>query len=165
MYRKKVMVTLTGGGFLWESLQLIKGVGSGLDYYFVTTPDSLSAIKTIQIPRGKIYVIEKITTMGNKSFLKILKNTFLSFVDAYKAFKKVNPVAVICVGSSIAIPLCFWAKFFRKKAIFVESITRVSQPSLTGKTLSFLGLCDRFYVQWPEAVRLYRGSEYQGTVL
>ena len=168
---KKIMVTLTGGGFLWEAKALIKGLGDDYEYHYVTsyydflkTPDAM-AEQVSGIPEGKIYTIFRTTTMSEKSLGKKVRNTLISLRDAYKVIKKVEPVAVICIGTSLAVPLCFWARYFRRKAIFIESITRVSKPSLTGKILSSLRLCDRFYVQWPEAVHLYRGAIYRGGVL
>ncbi|MBI5467815.1 MAG: hypothetical protein HY891_01670 [Deltaproteobacteria bacterium] len=163
--KKKVIVTLTGGGFLWEAQALINGLGKDLEYHFVTVSDALGKVGVIDIPAGEVHVIGKITTMRNRSLWRIARNAIVSFMDAYGVVKKADPEAVICVGTSIAVPLCFWAKFFRKKAIFVESITRVSKPSLTGRIISALRLCDRFYVQWPEAAGLYRGAIYRGTVL
>ena len=163
--RKKIIVTLTGGGFLWEAQALIKGLGNDYDYYYVTTPDAAGKVGVVDIPEGGIHIIAKPTTMNVKSSLEKVKNTLSSFRDACNLIRKVDPFAVICVGSSIAVPLCFWAKCFKKKAIFVETITRISKPSLTGKIISTLKLCDRFYVQWPEGVNLYRGAIYAGTVL
>ncbi|MBW2570108.1 MAG: hypothetical protein JRD93_18365 [Deltaproteobacteria bacterium] len=163
--KKKILVTLTGGGFLWEAQALIKGLGKDYDYQFVTTPDAAGKVGVVDIPDGKVHIIAKSTTMNVKSSAEKVKNTLSSFRDAYKVIRKVDPFAVICVGSSIAVPLCFWAKCFRKKAIFVETITRISKPSLTGKIISALKLCDRFYVQWPEGVSLYKGAIYAGTVL
>ncbi|MCK4488478.1 MAG: hypothetical protein KAU38_17175 [Desulfobacterales bacterium] len=159
------MVTLTGGGFLWEAQALIKGLGKDYDCHFVTTPDALGKVAVVDIPKGEVHIIAKATSMNPKCRLKKAKNTLNSFRDTYKVVKKVDPFAVICIGSSIAVPLCFWAKCFRKKAIFIETITRVSKASLTGKIISNLRLCDRLYVQWPQAVNLYRGAIYAGTVL
>jgi hypothetical protein len=63
------------------------------------------------------------------------------------------------------VPLCFWGKLAGKTTVFVESITRVKRPSLTGRILSRFRLCDRLFVQWPEAVKLYKGAIYDGAVL
>jgi UDP-N-acetylglucosamine:LPS N-acetylglucosamine transferase len=163
--KKKILVTLAGGGFLWEAQALIKGLGNDYDYHYVTTPDAMGKVGAVDIPEGKVYIITKATTMNRKSSLKKVKNTLRSFRDVCRVIRKGDLFAVICVGSSIAVPLCFWAKCFRKRAIFVETITRISKPSLTGKIISTLRLCDRFYVQWPEAVNLYKGAIYAGTVL
>jgi beta-1,4-N-acetylglucosaminyltransferase len=164
--RKRIILTLTGGGFLWEAKSLLKNLGNDYEYHFVSLYYPTWKVKTKDIPKeGEVHYISIVTTMADKDFLKKMKNLMVSFKDTYKVMRKVNPSAVICVGTSIAVPLCFWAKYFRKKAIFIETITRVTKPSLTGKILSTFRLCDRFYVQWPEAVKLYRGAVYKGTVL
>ena len=164
-HKKRIIITLTGGGFLWEAQALIKGMGNDYDYHYLTTPDAVGKVGVVDIPEGEVHIITKSTTMNVNSSLKKVINTLSSFRDACKVTRKVDPFAVICVGSSIAVPLCFWAKCFRKRAIFVETITRISKPSLTGKIISTLKLCDRFYVQWPEGVNLYKGAIYAGTVL
>lgn len=164
--QKRIVIAITGGGFSWESTALVQGLGMNYEYHFVSLSYPTWKIKIRNMPKkGEVDYVSVVTTIGDKALWKKVRNVLLSLRDAYKFIKKVNPSAVICVGSSVAVPLCFWAKFFGKKAIFIESITRVTNPSLTGKIISTLRLCDRFYVQWPEAVNLYRGAIYRGTVL
>ncbi|MCK4622630.1 MAG: hypothetical protein KAT62_10520 [Desulfuromonadales bacterium] len=162
--KKKILVTLTGGGFRWEAKSLIEGLGDGFQYHFVTTHDS-SVVPGDGIPEGEVHVITRVTTMADKRFIKKAKNFILCFRDSYRVIKKVRPDVIVCVGTSIAVPLCLWGKLLGRKTVYVESITRVSQASLTGKILSFFRLCDRHYVQWPEAVKLYKRAVYGGTVL
>jgi UDP-N-acetylglucosamine:LPS N-acetylglucosamine transferase len=162
----RVILTLTGGGFLWEAKSLLKNLGNDYEYHFIIPSYSTWKVKVRDIPvEGRIHYVSAVTTVGDRDFWKKFKNVLLSLRDAYKIIRGVDPSAVICVGTSMAVPLCLWAKYFGKKAIFIESITRVTKPSLTGKILSTLRLSDRFYVQWPEAVRLYKGAVYRGTVL
>jgi UDP-N-acetylglucosamine:LPS N-acetylglucosamine transferase len=119
--RKKILVTLAGGGFLWEAQALIKRMGKDYDYHFVTTPDAMDKVGVVDIPddipEGEVHIIAKPTTMNVKSTLKKVKNTLSSFKDVCRVIRKVDLFAVICVGSSIAVPLCFWARCFGKKAI------------------------------------------------
>lgn len=164
--QKKIIVAITGGGFQWQSKELLKRLGNTYEYHFVSLSYPTWKLKIRNMPKeGEVHYISIVTTMGDKDLWKKFKNVLRCLRDAYKFFRKVNPSAIICIGTSVAIPLCFWAKCFGKKAIFIESITRVTKPSLTGKIISTLRLCDRFYVQWPEAVNLYRGAIYRGTVL
>jgi len=65
----------------------------------------------------------------------------------------------------MAVPLCLVGKLYGITTVFVESITRVSKPSSTGTLLTKLKLCDRFYVQWPGAAKLYRNAVFKGSVL
>lgn len=165
--RKTVLLTLTGGGFLYEALALGQSLADDFDLAFVTTYDSISMFREGRtgIPVGDVHTVSKLTTIGDSAFLTKLRNALLCFWDSYKVVRRVKPDAVVCVGSSIAVPLCFWARVFRVKSVFVESITRVTSPSTTGRILSVLRLCDRLYVQWPEAVGLYRNAVYKGMVL
>jgi len=161
---KKILVTLTGGGFRWEAQSLINGLGEDFQFHFVTTHDS-PVLPGDGIPDGAVHVISRVTTMSDRGFIKKAKNFIFCFRDSYRLVKRLRPDAIVCIGTSIAVPLCFWGKLFGRKTVYVESITRVSQASLTGKILSFFRLCDRHYVQWPEAERLYKRSVYAGTVL
>ncbi len=162
--KKKLLVTLTGGGFLWEAKSLIEGLGDGFHYHFVTTHDSPVGPGDV-IPQDKVYTISRVTSMCDKNFIKKIRNFILCLRDSYRVITKVKPDVIICIGTSIAVPLCLWGKLLGKKTVYVESITRVSQASSTGKILSFFRLCDRHYVQWPEAEKLYKNAVYGGTVL
>jgi len=160
----KILLTLTGGGFLWQSRRLIEGLGDGYCYHFLSTYDSMLPPQGA-LPPGPVHLVTRITSMGDHSFLKVVQNALVSSLELFGVVARIRPDVVICIGTSLAVPLCLWARLFGKKAVFVESITRVSQPSLTGKILSRLGICSRFYVQWPEIEGLYRGAIYRGSVL
>lgn len=160
----KVLVTLTGGGFLWEAKSLIKAMGPQYEFHYVTTPDSGRDIPQ-DLPLGELHVIAHVTTLSDRSFWKKAQNVLAACRDAFLLIRKVRPDAVIGVGTSISVPLLLWGRLFGCRTVFVESITRVSNPSLTGKILANLHLCSRLYVQWPEAEKLYRGAICRGTVL
>jgi len=162
--RIKILLSLTGGGFFWEARSLAGTLGEGYELHYVTTPDA-PVTAGANLLKGEVHTISRVTTMSDNTSWKIARNVLASFRDAFRLVRDISPDAVVCVGSSIAVPLCLAAKLQGRKAVFVESITRVSKPSLTGKILSTLRLCDRFYVQWPEAEKLYRGAVYRGTVL
>ena len=53
---KKVIVTITGGGFRWEAKSLIEGLGNGFQYHFVTTHDS-PVVAADGLPAGDVHVI------------------------------------------------------------------------------------------------------------
>jgi hypothetical protein len=52
-----------------------------------------------------------------------------------------------------------------KRTVFIESVTRVRKPTLTGRIISGLRLADRFFVQWPHLARMYRRAEYTGRLV
>lgn len=163
--KKIILVTLAGGGFLWETQSLIKGMGDGYEYHYATGADLVWKAKRMGIPEDHIHPIGGGTSLIEKNPLKRSQHMLISFRDSYKVVKRVKPYALVCVGTSISVPLCFWGKIFRKKTIFIESMTRVKKLSLTGRIISVLGLYDRFYVQWPESTILQKQAIYKGTVL
>jgi len=134
------------------------------ELHYVTTYDSTSAPLN-DIPKAPIHLVQPIATLTESGVFHATGNGLRCLVGALMILRKIDPVAVICVGSSIAVPLCICAKLLRKKAVFIESFTRVSVPSRTGTILSRFRLCDRIYVQWPDAERLYRGAVFRGMVI
>lgn len=163
--QKIILVTLAGGGFLWETQSLIKGMGDSYEYHYVAANDLVWKARKMGIPDMQIHPIGGGTTLSEKNRLRRLRDMLISFRDAYYIVRRVRPHAIICVGTSISVPLCFWGKFFKIKTIFVESMTRVKKLSLTGRIIGALGLSDRFYVQWPETASLQKQAIYKGTVL
>ncbi|WP_420796975.1 hypothetical protein [Ectothiorhodospira variabilis] len=165
MHRKKtVLLTLTGGGFRWESCALLRSLGPRYDYHFATNGDSRGRPPD-GLPQGPLHIVEKVTSMRYKSPLRIAHNFLRALRDSYSLIKRIKPDVIICVGSSIAVPLFVCGKLMGKTTVYIESITRVERPSRTGRILSTLRLCDRHYVQWPEAAALYPRARYAGTVL
>ncbi|MCP5133647.1 MAG: hypothetical protein H6976_08590 [Gammaproteobacteria bacterium] len=162
--RIKVMLTLTGGGFLWEAKSLIKGLKGNYEYCFVTTNDSMIPLPG-EIPEGTVYRVERMPGRQDGSVRRMVSQYLMSFFDTYKLLKKLDIQIIVCIGTPLAIPLCIWGKLYRHSTIFVESITRTSDISRTARLLLFLRLCDRVYVQWPELARSFKGTVYKGNVL
>ena len=160
--RKKILITLTGGGHLWEAVTLIKSLGASFEYSYVTGDDCMIPAN---LKYETIYRIPTFATIGEQGIIKKCLNLVSSIKKSADVLQKSKPDILICVGTSLAVPLSLCAKIFGKKVVFVESITRVTKPTLTGRILSTFRLVDRFYVQWPEAVTCYRGAIYKGTVL
>jgi len=71
-----------------------------------------------------------------------------------------QPDIVISTGASIAIGFAFAAKLFGKRFVYVESISRSEELSLSGKLV--YKLSDEFYVQWPNLCRKYPKAIFKG---
>jgi UDP-N-acetylglucosamine:LPS N-acetylglucosamine transferase len=80
-------------------------------------------------------------------------------------FLREKPDYLISVGAEIAIPAFLVNRvFFRKPALYVESLARIATPSLTGRVLRHLA--DRILVQWPKVLDYYgAAAEYRGRLL
>jgi beta-1,4-N-acetylglucosaminyltransferase len=77
---------------------------------------------------------------------------------------------LLCNGPGVCIPVVFsvyFYKFFlnwKTKILFIESIARVENLSLTGKILYYLNLTDTFLVQW-EFLLKFKNVKYVGRLL
>jgi beta-1,4-N-acetylglucosaminyltransferase len=73
---------------------------------------------------------------------------------------KEKPDVVISTGASIAINFAFIAKLLRIRFIYIESISRAQELSISGKLVYFVS--DEFYVQWPELCQKYPKAIFKG---
>ena len=87
----------------------------------------------------------------------------LNFINALFILRKSQPDLVLSTGASLAVPFLLASKLFGIKTVFIESISRSSTLSLTGKLV--YNLVDEFYVQWPECIEHYPKAQYKGIVI
>ncbi len=100
-------------------------------------------------------------------------HTIYSFAATVVQFCTMNrrkyPDLFLCNGPGTAIPIAytlFIMKFLglcKTKIVYVESLARVQQLSLTG--LLILPISDRVVVQWEPLARKYRRCEYYGILV
>lgn len=82
-----------------------------------------------------------------------LPNLIRNYSLAWNLLLKEQPDLVISTGAGIAVPFLVLAKLLGKQTIFIESITRVEQLSLSARlALPFL---DEIYVHWPQLQARY----------
>ena len=93
---------------------------------------------------------------------RMVGKAFLNFFKALFILRKSQPDLVISTGASLAVPFILASKLFGIKTVFIESISRSSSLSLTGRLV--YNLADEFYVQWPECVERYPKTQYKGVV-
>jgi len=73
-----------------------------------------------------------------------------------------RPDIIISTGANIAVNFAIAAKFFGNHFIYVESISRSQELSLSGKLVYFL--CNELYVQWPELSAKYSKAAFKGYI-
>jgi UDP-N-acetylglucosamine:LPS N-acetylglucosamine transferase len=91
-----------------------------------------------------------------------IKNMFRNFWLAAVVIRRHRPDVLLSTGGGVTVPLFAVGKLVGARLIYVESLTRVDGPSLTGKLV--YPLVDRFFVQWPEAATRPR-MEFVGNLL
>jgi beta-1,4-N-acetylglucosaminyltransferase len=89
----------------------------------------------------------------NRNLPNFVRNVAL----AWNLLLQEKPDLVISTGAGVAVPFLILAKLLGKQTIFVESITRVEQLSLSARlALPFL---DGLYVHWPQLQARYPQSQ------
>ncbi|WOD37418.1 PssD/Cps14F family polysaccharide biosynthesis glycosyltransferase [Nodosilinea sp. E11] len=71
-----------------------------------------------------------------------------------------SPDIVISTGASIAINFGYTAKILGKKFIYVESVSRAHQLSITGRLV--YPVSNEFYVQWEGLTKQYEHAQFNG---
>lgn len=98
---------------------------------------------------------------GTKEHLvKFLWNFPFNIVKSFNVYKKVKPDIVIATGAHTTVPICYIAKLFGKKVIFIETFANITTKTLSGKLV--YPIADLFLVQWPEMLELYPKAKYKG---
>jgi UDP-N-acetylglucosamine--N-acetylmuramyl-(pentapeptide) pyrophosphoryl-undecaprenol N-acetylglucosamine transferase len=64
------------------------------------------------------------------------------------------PNTVVTTGAGTAVPFCVLARLLGANIIFIETMARVRDSSISGRILT--RLASRSMVQWPEMLRVYR---------
>jgi UDP-N-acetylglucosamine--N-acetylmuramyl-(pentapeptide) pyrophosphoryl-undecaprenol N-acetylglucosamine transferase len=69
---------------------------------------------------------------------------------------RLRPRTIVTSGAGVVLPFAAVARALGSRLLFVETMARVSGPSLSGR---FFGrLAERVFVQWPELVASYPGA-------
>ncbi|MDO8428074.1 MAG: PssD/Cps14F family polysaccharide biosynthesis glycosyltransferase [Candidatus Diapherotrites archaeon] len=146
----KICLAASAGGHLTELVQLRTAWEKENHFYISDSrPNAIELSQT-----KKIYFV----TVPRRNFLKLIWNFFQSL----KIFLKEKPDIIISTGADVAVPICWIAKLFGKKLIFIESFCRINEPSESGKIL--YTKADLFLVQWKENLKFFPKAKYYGSV-
>jgi UDP-N-acetylglucosamine:LPS N-acetylglucosamine transferase len=145
-------------------LSVARGLQDQFELHLVSA-EPAHAYASQTLPDAPFHMMSRATIMGDRHWWHRARNVAIGTWDARRVIATVRPDAIVCVATSMAVPLCLVGKMYGITTVFVESITRVAKPSSTGTILTRLGICDRFYVQWPEAAKLYPNALFKGSVL
>lgn len=91
-------------------------------------------------------------------------NPLIHTINLFSAFKillKERPLAMFSTGGPICLPFAIAAKLTRTKFVFLDTLSRVTELSNSGKLIKKFGLSDSFLCQW-EPIAKQNGAEYHG---
>jgi len=146
----KICLACSAGGHRSQILQLEK-VYKKYDHFFITYKGPITVILT---KNHRVYFI----TNFRRNFIKV----FMTIIQTLFVFFKERPDVVISTGAGITIPMCYLAKIFGKKVIYIESFSRITEPSIAGKIA--YNISDLFIVQWKPLLKHYKNAVYGGTI-
>lgn len=88
----------------------------------------------------------------------------LNLWEAFQVLRKEKPTVILSTGAGPAVPFAVIGRiFFQTRVIFVETITRVERPSLTGRIMYWLA--HDFFVQWPSLSRYFPKARFAGPLV
>ncbi|MBN2248006.1 MAG: UDP-N-acetylglucosamine--LPS N-acetylglucosamine transferase [Coriobacteriia bacterium] len=95
----------------------------------------------------------------NRNLVNLARNTVL----AWRVLSRERPMAVVSTGAGVAVPFLLVARLRQIAGVYIESLARVSDLSLSGRITYHLA--SEFLVQWPGLTERYPRARYEGRVL
>lgn len=158
MNKQNVLFILGSGGHTAQMIELSKELKDKINYiYLIQKNDKLSKNKII-FP-GKIIYVNRPREIKDSKIEYLIKTTKL-FFKALEIIKKHKINVVISAGPGIAIPFSYAGKLLNKKIIFIESWSRVTKKSISGKLI--YPIANLFFVQWKDNLKNYPKAKYCG---
>ena len=155
---KKLLIVLGEGGHTKEVLALVDQLGKDLDYgYVLVADDEVSESKLRR--SGPVYRVLRPRNKTHRLLGDVLK-TLWSGLQSLGIVLRFWPDAVLTSGPSVAVPACVAARLLGRKVIFVETGSRVTALSMTGRIMYHVA--NLFFVQWPELLDDYPTAVYAG---
>ncbi|WP_048172713.1 PssD/Cps14F family polysaccharide biosynthesis glycosyltransferase [Methanosarcina siciliae] len=144
----KICLTCSHGGHLTEILRLMDAF-NGNDIFFIT----YRGLRSNNLE--KVYLLDNL----GKNPIRLLT----SLPVIYRILSREKPDLIVSTGAEISIPTFYIAKLFGIKLVFIETICRVTQPTISGKLL--YPIVDLFLVQQKELLKYYgKKARYEGGV-
>ena len=100
---------------------------------------------------------------GRTYFIQHSERDFRFIVNMWEAWKILRlerPRLILSTGAGPAVPFALVGKMFGIPTLFVETLTRVTSPSLTGRVMYYLA--DRFFYQWKPLGQFFPQGIYGG---
>jgi UDP-N-acetylglucosamine:LPS N-acetylglucosamine transferase len=86
-----------------------------------------------------------------------------NLVAALSIVRSRRPAVIVTTGADIAVPFAWLGRAFGSRIVYVESFTRISEPSLSCRLIA--PFAHRVYVQWPELRAALPKARYAGAVV
>lgn len=153
---KKVIFVSSSGGHLAE-LMCLEKLFNEYDYLLVTeeTKSTKNLIENYNV---------KFLKYGSRYyFFKYIFVFIINVIRCIRIVRKFKPDTVVSTGAHTGGIMCYIAKMFGAKIIYIESLAKSKSLSVTGKNM--YKKADIFYVQWRELTLKYPKARYLGRLM
>lgn len=154
-----LMIVLGSGGHTNQMIRITEMLCDSFDFEYVVCDDDDKSAKKIRFI-GDVHVISRPRRYYDKSVMRSVFLTLRSILESFSIVMNSKSIGIVSAGPSLTVPLFIWALIYRKKRIFVESWSRVTKESTTGRICYYIS--DLFFVQWPELISKYPMAIYAG---
>ncbi len=146
----KICIVSSCGGHLTE-VRCLRSVYGVYEHFYVINQD----IVVPEDMRKRTYFI-----CHAERDWKVLLNLW----EAWFILKKEKPDLILSTGAGPLVPFAVMGRlFFGTKVVFIESITRIKAPSLTGRIMRYLAH-DVFF-QWHQLRKFLPKGKYLGQLI
>lgn len=146
----KICIVSSVGGHLTEVRQL-RPAFEEYDHFYVLNDRALLSPDML----GKTYTIAH--SERDWRFL-------LNLWEAYQILRRERPNVIISTGAGPAVPFAVIGRsLFGVKVIFVETITKIYTPSVTGRIMRYLA--NQLFYQWETLRPFFPNGEFSGPVM
>ena len=155
--KRKILFIASTGGHLSELMQL-KPMFKKYDYHIITEKTEVDESLKEEYGTKMSFLI-----YGTKKHLLryLIKFTANWLISLYYFFKY-QPEIIITTGTHTAVPMCYIAKIFGSKVIFIETFANRTTATVSGRLV--YPIADVFVVQWEEMHEIYPKSVCWGWI-
>ena len=93
------------------------------------------------------------------------RNPLIHFLNLFAAawiLIRERPIAVFSTGGPICLPFALLAKISGIRFVYLDTMSRVTELSNSGKIIKKFHLYDSFICQWEAVAAQHSGAEYHG---
>ena len=153
-----MLIALGEGGHTKEMLTLVDMLGDDYHYAYVIVQDDPLSEAKIRRP-GPVYRMQRPRDKAHALLGDVKKFTHSAW-QAWRILRTVRPAAVLSTGPSVAVPISILARLTGVRVIFVETGSRVTALSATGRIM--YRVAQLYFVQWPELLEQCPKAIYAG---
>jgi UDP-N-acetylglucosamine:LPS N-acetylglucosamine transferase len=154
----KILAVLGEGGHTKEMVKLIELLGPEHEYGYVLVHDDDLSDQKLTVP-GPVFRVIRPRDKAHR-LLNDARKFLVCMGQAAGIVRRFRPRAMLSTGPSVAVPVAVVCKLLGVKVIFVETGSRVTALSGTGRIM--YRLADLFLVQWEPLLEKHPRAVYAG---